>query len=147
MTAIREQYGEGLIGEFFDFVHRVCDTERGLNMYWRYHTNWEADREIFPGPLNLNNIEIPNYYDQGAFYVKKFKLECVDVTLELLNAEKARVPDNDRFAAYVLEQAKVIYDAHDHEKCKTTYAPEPIQDIHRIPRLRGSEGIPVAQRK
>lgn len=134
---MRVDYGTGLKGEMFNFVHDICEIEAGVSLQQSRFTKWFARQDIFSGPLELNPIMLTFFANRPEnFIVSQFELivDNGDTRLNITRDAEFDL-DHDSFSGYVYDQARHIYDRHDHGACIAN-APPPPPDGTRLSWVR-----------
>lgn len=111
------EYGPTISGEFYQFVHNLCETELGVSMEAGTSVRWIAPPDSFAGYLALNTVNFRLDPDGQPFRISRFCLLLDDgdtsLTLESPDAQL----DDDPFTRAIFEDARQIFEEHSHEIC------------------------------
>jgi hypothetical protein len=119
---IREEYGDGLRGQLFEFAHFVCETEADAAFELKRSDRglaWKGDRTVFGGTLALDlvKIEYP-WTSKEQFHIEQFKLKVEDY--EAIQRLSDPLPDPVflEMDAEMLQLATGLFAGHDHDACR-----------------------------
>jgi hypothetical protein len=137
----KREYGTSLTGDFLNLAHRICEQEFDVTLPRESEIQWESYPGAFNGSLILAPLNLEFTDDDKAFVVDDFMLYLDngegETAIHVWRGIENNL-DRDPFAAWILEQANVIFDSHDHQVCEKMSPYKPKDNQTKLSTLRSA---------